>query len=155
VTIAWRIIKEKYKDAALSGEGARIYGGRWNEKGHPALYLSDSLALAALETFVHLGMAAARINYISLRIDLPDEGIDSIDEKKLSSNWRTEHPSETTQSIGAIWLKERKKLALKVPSILVPVEYNYLVNPEHKDFKKLKIVSCESFYFDPRMWKEI
>ena len=150
----WRVVKAKHARDALNGEGARLYGGRWNERGTSIVYLSETLSLAALETFVHLGPNDSRIPFSAIPVD-PPEGIalDVLPANQLPPNWRAEPPPSETKQIGTAWARNGATLLLSVPSIIIPGERNFLVNPRHSDFAKLTIGSPIPFGFDGRMWK--
>jgi RES domain-containing protein len=152
--ILWRLIKKALKAEAFSGEGARLAGGRWNLAGTPVVYLSESLSLAALELFVHLPVAARRIELVAFEMCVPDDvKIDNLDEARLPKMWREEPVPEETQKLGSAWVKSGVALLLSVPSVIVPCDHNFVMNPAHPDYKTLKISSPRPFSFDPRMWK--
>ena len=148
--IAWRIVKSNHAKTAFSGEGARIYGGRWNHKGTSLVYLGGSLALASLELFVHLGKAGANLPFVSFRVEIPKKLI--ADLPNLPRNWRQQPPPRSTKDAGTAWADQGKRPVLKVPSVLVPREHNYMLNVRHPNFGKIAIDSPEPFSFDPRMW---
>ena len=149
---AWRIAKRAHAKAAFSGEGARIAGGRWNFPGGAVVYASSTLALAAMETFVHLGEEALGIAFVYFRIEIPDfVSIARCD--RAPRGWRGEPPDEASMRYGSDWLRESKSAVLDVPSAIVQVERNLLLNPRHPDFAKLIISRPKAFTFDPRMWK--
>jgi len=152
MTIAWRFVKERHLKDAFSGDGPRLFGGRWNHKGYSVVYTSGSLALAVLEQFVHLSKSEASLRFVYMRIDIPNSVRVEIIED-LPKNWRDEPPPNTTKAIGTDWLKNGRSAALRVPSAIVPPEFNYVLNPAHPDFKKMAINHHEVFTFDPRMWK--
>lgn len=152
--VAWRLVKEKYKEMPFDGEGARRHGGRWNHPGTVVLYLSESLALVALEIFVHLGNAAKDIAFVAFRLEIPEEvEITIFPTRQLPSNWRSEPPPYEAKQIGTDWVKEGKTAILRLPSVIIPTENSFVINPAHRDFKKLSIGKAQKFYFDPRMWK--
>lgn len=152
--IGWRLIKEKRVQEAFNGEGARIYGGRWNHKGTLAVYISGSLALAALEEFVHLGYESIKIKFAYIRVMIPDSiKTTEINETSLPGDWRKEPPPESTKNIGTEWAKKMETAVFRVPSVIIPVEFNYLLNPLHPDFHKITKGRHIQFSFDPRMWK--
>ena len=154
MTILWRLIKKALKADAFSGEGARLAGGRWNLAGTPVVYLSGSLSLAALELFVHLPVAARRIELVSFEVRVPDDvEIDELDEARLPKMWREEPVPEETQKLGSEWVKSGSALLLRVPSVVVPSERNFVLNRAHPEYKALKISPPKPFSFDPRMWK--
>jgi RES domain-containing protein len=151
VIYAYRITKAKHSGTALSGEGARRAGGRWNDPGIPIVYCSLSLALAAMETFVHLTEEAASLRFASLEIGLPAAQVEVLE--KLPKGWQNEPPGAASMQIGTEWAKASRSLALRVPSALIPSEWNILLNPAHPDFAKLAVSKAKPFSFDPRMWK--
>ena len=152
--VAWRLVKARHAAIAFNGEGARLEGGRWNPKGVSVVYLSDHPALAALETFVHLKSAAAKIKFMLFRIEIPDEvSVRELSDASLPANWRDEPPTLDTMVIGERWVREGSSAILKVPSILIPAAANFIFNPIHTDAAKVKIDHGEKFSFDPRMWK--
>jgi RES domain-containing protein len=153
VTKAWRIVKASRSRDAFSGEGARRYGGRWNHAGTAVVYLADSPALAALEQFVHLGRAHATLSFVAFPVHIPDELIAVFDPRRLPANWRELPAPPETKEIGTGWVVSASSAVLKIPSVLVPVEHNYVLNPAHPDFDRIEIGKPEPFSFDPRMWK--
>lgn len=148
----FRLVKAKHAATAFSGEGARLAGGRWNLPGTSLVYTSETLSLAALETFVHLQPVDKRIRYVWFRVTLPSNV--SIDKPhSLPRTWRHSPPNELTQSVGTRWAQQAAAAVLRVPSILVPGEYNLLLNPLHSQFKRLRISEPQPFEFDGRLWK--
>ena len=153
-TRAFRIVKAKHAAQAFDGEGARIYGGRWNHRGTAVVYAADSLALSALELWVHLGRAAAKISFAAFEIVFPDSlPIEIAPEDRLPKNWRDEPPSDESKTFGTEWVRRGLSVALRVPSVIVPSEGNYVLHPAHPDFARLSIGAPTPFSFDPRMWK--
>jgi RES domain-containing protein len=154
VIVAWRLVKARYAQSAFDGEGARLEGGRWNPKGTPAVYLADHPALAALETFIHLGRKAAKISYVLFRVEIPEEvRILELTVAKLPAGWRMEPPIPETMRVGEKWIRDGETAILKVPSVLVPAAANLVLNPRHPDAGKVRHGKPEPFSFDPRMWK--
>ena len=150
----WRITKQKHASNAFSGEGPRRFGARWNHRGTAVVYASDSLALAALELFVHLGRQGLQIRFVYFRIHVPaDVSISSMDPKSLPADWRKKPPPTSTMDIGTHWADSNESAVLGVPSAIVPVGMNYLLNPNHPQYAKIEISSPEPFTLDPRMWK--
>ena len=134
----WRICRAVHAAEAFSGEGARRFGGRWNSRGVPMAYASTSLALAAIELFVHLEPNLAPDDLMAIRIsDLPPE-------------WRSGEP---TRGIGDEWIGSRSSLALRVPSAPIPREWNILINPLHPRMAGMTIDAPEPFVFDERMFR--
>jgi RES domain-containing protein len=152
--VGWRLTKEKLISEAFSGMGARIYGGRWNHKGILVVYIGGSIALAALEGFVHLDKDGKKIKFAYLRVEIPDSvKVKEISTRSLPKNWRDEPAPKSTKDIGTDWAERLESVILKIPSVLIPAEYNYILNPLHSDFPKLIIGKPIAFSFDPRMWK--
>lgn len=147
--LLYRIAKCMYADD-LSGTGARLYGGRWNNIGKPVVYLASSRALAVLEVLVHLPPTLIPSNYCIVTLDVPDD-IQAIDLQTLPPNWQDYPEPGILKSIGDRFLFDNRHLLCKVPSAVVQEEYNYLLNPAHSRFLKVKIKKKESFTFDKRL----
>lgn len=147
--IMYRASATKYADD-LSGEGARLFGGRWNSPGIAGLYTSQFISLCILEIIVRTDMHYLPVDYKLISLEIPDEFISEIQLKKLKADWT--HHLQYTQWIGEEFLKSNQSLALQVPSAIVPQEHNFLVNPNHKNFKRLKIISIEPLEFDKRFY---
>lgn len=142
---------EHIKD--LSGTGARIYGGRWNNAGYPIVYSSGSRSLAALEFLVHVPMALAPDNLSIAEIIITDKvKRESITTNKLPSNWRDYPAPEQLAEIGTKWIKSKSSLLLDIPSAVVDQEINTLINPLHPDMKHVNPAKVEKFYFDSRLF---
>ena len=150
----YRLIKEKYKND-LSGKGAQKAGARWNSKGHAMLYTSESRSLSTAEIAVHTPLGNIPLNYFLITIEIPDT-IDFNELKivDLSVDWKAIPHSNSTQLIGDKFLAEGKYLLMKVPSAVVQGDFNYLINPAHQFFFKIKIVKGEAFEFDQRLFKK-
>lgn len=148
----YRLIRAARAGDAFSGEGARLYGGRWNPPGHPAVYTSQSRALAVLEMFVHLTLEARSMHFLIYEITLPKAArLKRYDGP--AHVWRQPQPSNESQEAGRAWLADGKTLGFVVPSVIVPHEANYVLNPRHPQFARLHISKPEVFSFDPRLWK--
>ncbi len=152
--LAWRLIKHKHAGEAFSGEGARRFGGRWNRRGETVVYVSDSLALAALELFVHLSPDEFGLRLVAFRVEIPGAvEVRHVTRDNAPRNWRQEPPPASTQTVGSHWLAQNQTAVLRVPSVIVPDECNYVLNPDHPDFKRIKVADPAPFSLDPRMWK--
>lgn len=152
---AWRLDKARHAKDAFTGEGARRVSGRWQHKGIPVVYVSESLALAVLEKFVHLGFDVSHIKFVYRKIEIPDTVIvEKLKTTDLPNDWTAEPPSNSTKDIGTDWARKAETAVLRVPSVLVPKSWNYLLNPTHNDFNKIRISDPMPFVFDARMWKE-
>ena len=147
---AYRIVKARHAGTAFSGEGARIAGGRWNLPGDAVVYASASLALAAIETFVHLGDDALHIRFVHFRIEMPD-AVAVQRCRRPPPGWRAEPPDEASMRYGSTWLRRARTAVLEVPSAIVPPEKNYLLNPRHPEFRRIRIGRPLPLVFDPRM----
>ncbi len=151
--IVFRLAKQKYSDD-LSGIGAKLTGGRWNNKGTTVLYTSDSRALCTAEIAVHMPIGLIPKDYFIITIEIPDIiPFAQIDRKALPKKWDDFPYSSITQNIGEDFISKREFLALKVPSAVVQGDYNYLLNPLHKDFEKVKLIRRERFNFDKRLFR--
>lgn len=147
----WRITHARYRETAFSGAGARQYGGRFNSRGVPAVYTSESLALALVETLVGLTEVADLQHYLFFRADLPEHPLASVGPDNLPDEWDAHPPSRRTQALGDRWVAQQRALALRVPSVVVPYSYNYVLNPEHPDFSNVTIHEAERLPVDPRI----
>lgn len=149
----WRIGNGKYAAAVFNGEGAYLYSGRWNPAAVRMVYTSTSLALAAVELFVHLEPATASPKLISLSATIPDDiYVAQIALDSLPANWKVVDNLELQQR-GAEWIASVSSVALQVPSAVIPGEWNILLNPTHPDFARIIFDPSEPFVFDPRMFK--
>jgi RES domain-containing protein len=145
----WRIDKPGRK--AFSGEGARRYGGRWNSPGVAVVYLSAHLSLAALEIIVHTRPLTPGGKYSAWQVTWEDAQTERLPEKLLPQNWRESPPGPASMMIGDEWAKAQRSLVLAIPSAIVSEEENYLLNPAHPDFARLRIPKPVDFFFDPRL----
>jgi RES domain-containing protein len=147
---AWRIVKAKHAATAFDGEGARLFGGRWNSPGTRMIYTSATLSLAALESLVHLSPPVL-FKYVAIPVEFDESLIETLPASALPADWTEEPPSPSTKSIGDRWVKEARSAVLEVPSVIINAEPNYLLNLEHRDFKKVSIGKPVPFAFDPRL----
>jgi len=150
--IVFRLSKSKHaKD--LSGKGAEKFGGRWNSKGVAILYTSDSRALCTAEIAVHTPLGNIPVDYEVTLINIPENIIiPKLEVSELPADWKSIPHSHSTQEIGDQFIDEGKFVALKVPSAVVQGEFNYLINPDHSDFKTITIENTEPFSFDARLF---
>jgi RES domain-containing protein len=148
---AWRITKRKHARSAFTGEGARLYGGRWNSPGTAIIYTAESQSLAVLEILVHLDSPELLKKYVLFQVAIDDSYILDIDAAALPRNWRAEPAPSRVQKMGDDWVSKSTSAVLRVPSTLVPGESNFLLNPAHVDFRKLQISGPVPFQFDPRL----
>lgn len=152
----WRIAKDtrEYRADDLSGGGAKITGGRWNSKGRPVVYASTSIALSALETLVHRGDNLAIRNAFLVRLTVPQSVWklrDQVGADELEPTWLAEPAGSTTICFGDDWLDHVGAPLLMVPSVIVPEEFNVLLNPAHPAAVKIKAVVVRRFIYDRRL----
>lgn len=150
MTRAWRIVREDHRSAAFDGEGARLFGGRWNSRGTRMVYTSITLSLAALETLVHLNPPVA-FKYVAIPIEFDEALVETVAAMDLPADWNEEPPPPSTAEIGDRWVRESRSAVLKLPSVIISAELNYLLNPGHSDFKRIRIGKPMPFSFDPRL----
>jgi RES domain-containing protein len=148
----WRLCSARYASQAFSGMGGTYAARRWNEKGHLIVYTATARALAAIEYFVNLEPNQAPDDLIMLEARVPDAQIEQVNLALLPRNW-FELDSRACQAIGTEWLKSKRSLALKVPSVPVRGDWSVLLNPAHPDFPSVTITSREPFFYDERMFK--
>ena len=147
---AFRIVRESYAATAFTGEGAALYGGRWNSPGARVVYTSASASLAALETLVHLN-PAMRFKYVVFSIEFDERLVEKLPPASLPTGWRDEPPPPATKRLGDAWVKQARSAVLELPSVIIPGESNYLLNTSHPDFKSITIGKAEAFSFDSRL----
>jgi len=147
--IVYRITNEAYKKD-ISGNGAALYGSRWNSKGIHLLYTSQSISLSILESLVHLKRKEIPPTQYLLHIEIPEEKEPAeISYKKIKNGWQED--LKYSQWMGDQFIQNKQNLFLKVPSVLVPQESNVLLNPLHQEYKKVKIIAAELLELDKRL----
>lgn len=150
----WRITTTRFAATAFSGEGARLYGGRWNPKGFEMVYTAESRSLALLELMVQ--DAPLRARYVLIPVSLPDAvSVISIGVADLPPDWRRLDRRDALQDIGRDWLARGDSAVLAVPSAVVPAERNYLLNPRHPDFARVIIGKSEALETDFRLMRNL
>jgi RES domain-containing protein len=139
--IAWRLCRDAYAD--LTGQGAALYGGRWNSPGHPLVYLGETAALSVLEVRVHLDLPPELLpeDFVLLSIDLAGLAVEDVGTL----------PADPC-AFGDLWLRQGRSPVLRVPSAIVPESCNLLLNPRHPKAGAAHIVGKRPFRFDPRLW---
>ncbi len=148
---AFRLVKHKHAAQSFDGEGARLFGGRWNRPGVAVVYASESLSLAALELLVHLEWGALLRHYVVCRLEFPESAVEEFSVRRLPADWRRSPAPPAVQEIGTHWARARRSAVLRVPSAVIPLESNFLLNPEHPAFPRFARTSPEPFDFDPRL----
>jgi RES domain-containing protein len=152
--ILWRLCRAERAATAFDGEGARLYPGRWNHLDVPVVYCASSLALAAIEYFVHLDSDELPDDLVSIRVELSDSvNVERVDAKKLPKDWHKYPGPMALQNMGTEWAAGLRTVALLVPAATMPIETNVVLNPRHADMSKLIKGEPEPFLFDPRMRK--
>lgn len=148
----FRIAKTTYA-RDLTGTGARLKGGRWNTKGVGVIYTSETRSLAILEFLVHVPFAFLPAGLSLTQISVPNNvTINKISKTKLPKNWRDSPPPVELADLGADWALSQETPLLRVPSVIVEHEYNFILNPLHPDIRKIKISKIEPFVFDDRLF---
>jgi RES domain-containing protein len=148
----WRLAPASHADTAFTGQGAERFGGRWNEAGTAMVYLSETLSLAVLGIVVHLRVQDFRRDFVCFRVDVPDTSLPIPDPSwKPPEDWRAEPPVRATKELGTAWARAGASALLRVPSAVVPSEYNVLLNPRQADFPRLRIHPPERFHLDNRL----
>jgi RES domain-containing protein len=148
---AWRIVRASREKTAFTGEGPWRYGGRWNSPGVRVVYVSEHQSTAAFEVFANRVPFVLDEEYKAFRLEWPDNLIENFPIKKLPAKWRISPPPVETMEIGDHWVKQGRSAVLALPSVISPADTNFLLNPEHPDFKRIRIHSSIDFEFDPRL----
>ena len=152
----WRLEKQRYASEAFRGRGALQSGGRWHQKGAQVAYASEHPGVAALEKLVWLEsyQRATRSDYVLLSLQLdPERHLERTDLQALPDGWDGFPHLEVTKRLGMRWLTEERSVALEVPSAVIPVAKNYLINPFHSGFAELKHGEAQPFSWDSRLFK--
>jgi len=151
--IVFRLSKQKYC-YDLSGRGAYLAGGRWNSKGVAIVYTGESRALCLTEVAVHIPYGTIPNDYFLVTLEIPEDSIEEITPGKLPKDWSSIPPPASTKKIGDEFVNAGRSLVLKVPSATVPGDFNFLINPLHKNITQVKITEDPiPFPFDPRLFK--
>lgn len=151
IRTGWRIAPEEKAGTAFDGEGARLYGGRWNPAGVPMVYGSEHQSLAALEVRVHIDKTSLHKRYRCFSFRFDDRLLEVLPARALPKNWREEPPPPLLQELGGAWANSGRSAILAVPSVIIPAERNYLINPRHPAFSKIRIDPPTKFSFDHRL----
>lgn len=156
----WRIATDTqdYEADDVTGAGAKKTGGRWNEKDVPVIYTSISQALACLETIVHLSSGGLPLNRYLVQISIPDDvwaACEKQNQSLLPVGWDARPAGRASIKFGTDWLRSGRTLLLSLPSVIVPDEYNILINPSHPDAKKISAKKIKRWDYDPRILRPI
>ena len=148
---AWRLTKTRHLATAWDGEAAKRNGGRWNSVGTAVVYASGTLSLALVETLVHLSSGVLPA-YTAVPIEFDESVVMTLEAEDVPANWKENPAPASTQAIGDAWVAAARSVALQVPSAVVPIETNYILNPNHADFGRfVRIGTPVPFPFDPRL----
>jgi RES domain-containing protein len=148
---AWRIVKKRHVGSAFDGEGARRFGGRWNSPGTAVVYVSETRALCLLEVLAGLRSVKPVQAYVIIPATFDESMVIGVGTQGLPSEWRQHPPHPRTQRIGDGWVEQKRSAILRVPSAIVPEEFNYLLDPAHPDFRHTHIGAPEEVTIDPRL----
>ena len=148
----WRIQRAKHSSKGFSGEGARRGGGRWNSVGVPIVYLSEHQSLAALEVFLQPQPLSATEPYVVISAEWDESLMEVLPVAQLPSAWRLLPAGPDSAAIGDRWVRAARTAVLAVPSAIIPAERNFLINPAHPDFRRIRIRKPVPFGFDPRLF---
>ncbi len=150
----WRVTTAKFVKSAFFGEGARLYGGRWNPKGMPMVYAAATQSLATLELLVQDNKLLA--HYVMIPAMIPGRlKIEHVEPADLPEDWRTTDSREQLREIGADWVRRGSSAVLAVPSAVIPSETNYLLNPMHPSFGKIRAGEPQAFAMDLRLLRKL
>lgn len=147
----WRITAPEYADTAFSGDGARQWGGRFNSPGRRVVYASGSLALATLEVLAGANDRRRLRGYLAIGATFSERHLEIIEAPELPAGWDARPYTAVSQAIGDSWLDEKRSLALCIPSVIVPSEWNVLLNPEHPAYGEVDVGNPTIAPFDPRL----
>jgi RES domain-containing protein len=150
---AWRIFKRKHAATVFSGAGARRFGGRWNSKGVAVIYAAGSPSLAALEMLVHLESQELLGAYRVASVSFDEALVEALPAAKLPARWRRDPAPARLQRLGDAWVAAGSSAVLRVPSVIIADEWNYLLNPNHPDFAKCVLGAAKAFHSDERLLK--
>jgi RES domain-containing protein len=154
LTRVYRILRKPYSKKPLDGEGAYRFGGRWSSPGTRLAYTAEHLSLAMIEYFIHLDPDDPPNDLVVVTAEIPDDvSRTEISPKRLPSNWRQSPSPPELAGIGDRFASNARAAILVVPSALAPTESNWLINPRHPEFSKIRLRSVEAFDYDARFFK--
>lgn len=150
---AYRLSREKFA-AELSGKGAALKGARWNSVGVEMIYTASNRSLAMAEVAVHFSLANIPSDYVVMEIYIPNDiSIQKLNARDLPANWNIFPPPPSAQTVGDSFVTANQYCILQIPSAVTQGDYNLLINPNHIDFKKIKVMAVEKFTFDRRIFR--
>ena len=147
----WRIVDPAYLSTAFSGIGAERYGGRFNSKGRRAVYAAGSISLAMLEMLVQANKRRRLIGHLCISATFDDSQVETLKADELPDGWDARPYMRMSQDVGDAWLDEGRALVLRVPSVVIPQEYNYVINPLHSEAGLIKVGTPFPAPFDTRL----
>ena len=150
---AWRLVKARLANRAFTGEGAKLYGGRWNSSGSPVVYTSATASLAVLEVFANISKGELLAAYMLIACEFDEGLVERVSADNLPKTWRSSPGPPELEVIGDEWLNSQRSAILEVPSAIIERERNFLLNPLHADFKLVRRLRPEPFRFDLRLLK--
>jgi len=150
---ACRIVMAEHVPTAFTGEGAALYGGRWNSKGVRVVYIAGSQALAVLESLVHLELRDLEQEFALIEVSFEGTLVETLDADEVPRDWQSDIPPESLAQLGDEWIASQRSAVLRVPSVIIDDEWNYLLNPSHPRFARINIGQPRPFRFDPRLSK--
>ena len=154
MTRVYRILRKPCAKKPLDGEGAYRFGGRWSSAGTRLAYTAEHLSLAMIEYFIHIDPDDPPKDLVAVTADVPDSvSRTSISPKQLPANWRQSPSPPELAEIGDRFVRDGRVAVLIVPSALAPAESNWLINPQHGEFSRLRLRSVEAFEYDPRFFQ--
>ena len=149
----YRILRKRYAKTPFDGEGAYRYGGRWSSPGVRLAYASDRLSLAMIEYFVHLDRDDPPPDLVVAAADIPDDvSRTRVNARSLPRGWRQSPAPVELAAIGDRFADRRRAAVLVVPSALAPDEFNWLLNPDHPEIRRVRIHTPEPFAYDARFF---
>ena len=148
---AWRIIKKRRAANAFDGEGARLFGGRWNSPGVRTVYVASTRSLAALEMAVYFDRSTLLGAFVLIPCRFNERLVAKVDRRRLPAGWRSDPSPRELATIGDAWVREAASAVLAVPTAIIDEETNYLLNPAHSDFAAIRIGNPHDFEFDQRL----
>lgn len=150
--LIWRLANKDKVQSSLLGAGSKLTGGRWNHAGTPIVYCSESIALCLLELQTRVDLDSLPKNYMKIRLLVPDDiEIKNFTRTKQISKYLDPFHTKNSRDYGTRWANKNETLVLKVPSAVVPEQYNYLLNPLHPSMNRVKIQDVSKLYIDPRI----
>jgi len=148
----WRITQQRFAKSSLSGFGGLLASGRWHERGVPIVYASETPELAVLEALVHVPAELAPPSWVLVAIDIDRRvRVDTVSMRSLPKDWQAFPAPDALRAIGMRWIQQARSAVLRVPSAVVPVSHNMLINPRHPDSKHLRVAAREPFPVDSRL----